>query len=367
MQPRSILDIRVLGSFLLCLAAHPAAAQTLIATDDEFAVPYDVDLVVEAFGVLENDTLDDENAGENGATAELLVDVSHGTLALASDGSFTYSPGPTFDGSDSFVYRAVSLPAVSGAATVSLSACSPGPQVFTCWNETAFRAKATELGLFSIEEGFEDVTTWGGIRSPNTALSVTSQRVVWRTNDFDATHTDPPAPPPPAPNQITTGSGAARSGGWGIWDAMHGYAWGSAATCDIDNPPAHCLHHDGVTINPAPGEAPLYGAGGYFTGIHGANISLVIDGDIANPVGGGTIPVGPHLFFGVLDTAGFAELQFRELDGKNGQALYVWADDFTILLGSPPIPAPAMSLSGLFGLGLALVFAAQQSLIRKRD
>ena len=92
----------------VCLVSigAPAFAQVLVANDDTFAIPYDLSLDVEAFGVLDNDELDDENAGEGGATAQLVSDVSHGTLALASDGSFTYSIGPSFDGSDSFVYRA---------------------------------------------------------------------------------------------------------------------------------------------------------------------------------------------------------------------------------------------------------------------
>jgi hypothetical protein len=52
---------------------------------------------------------------------------------------------------DSFVYRAV-FGGVSDQATVTLTACSGGPQIFTCWKESAFLAKAVALGhpsLFS--------------------------------------------------------------------------------------------------------------------------------------------------------------------------------------------------------------------------
>ena len=75
-----------------------------MANDDSYGIPYGEDLVVEASGVLDNDTLDGENAGENGATVELVTDVANGALTLATNGSFTYAPGPGFDGIESFVF-----------------------------------------------------------------------------------------------------------------------------------------------------------------------------------------------------------------------------------------------------------------------
>jgi hypothetical protein len=347
-------------SILFLGVVSPAGAQVLVASDDEFAIPYDFTLVVEAFGVLENDTLDGENAGEGGATAELLVDVIHGTLALASDGSFTYSPGPSFDGSDSFVYQAVFSPAPPAMATVQLSACSGGPQIFTCWNETAFRAKAAEFGHPSFDEGFEDDEVWGSVRSPNSALTVSHLGIKWRANDFDPTHTDPPAPPAPPQHQMTTGSGAAISGLWGAYDPLHGYAWGTPTQCDVDMPPDHCRHHDGLTIRREAGLTPLHGMGGYFSGIHGANVGFVLDGDFLNPIGGGKLVVGSSVFFGVIDAGptGFTELQFRELDGKIGPSLFLWADDFTILAESSAIAVPALSPHALLGLGLVLMLTA---------
>ncbi|MCP4004791.1 MAG: hypothetical protein GY725_11395 [bacterium] len=344
--------------------AGSADAQVLVANDDEFGIPWGLTLVVEEPGVLENDTLDGENAGESGATAELVSDASHGTLVLASDGSFTYSPGPSFNGSDSFIYRALASPATPVEATVSLTACWGGPQVFTCWNESAFRAKIAELGHPSFDESFEDDATWGASRHPSSSLSVISQGIEWRANDFDPTHTDPPAPTPPAPNTVQTGPGANRTGSWGVWDGQHGYAWGTAGTCDVDTPPAHCVHHDGITLQRVPGLNPIFGAGGYFTGIHGANMGFVLDGDYQNPIDGGKIWVGPHVFFGIVDAGpvGFSEIQFRELDGKIGQALYVWADDFTIV--ADPLAVPVPTLSPVWLLGLVLVIAVAGCSIR---
>jgi len=354
----------ILAWFIVAVAGS-AHAQVLLAEDDSFYVPLGEPLVIEAFGVLDNDTLDGESAGESGATAELVTDASHGTLALSSVGSFTYSPGATFDGTDSFVYRAVFATA-SDEATVTLTACGGGPQIFTCWKEAAFIAKADALGLPRFGEGFEDDAVWGAARSPNNLLSVNSRGFEWRANDFDPTHTDPPQPPPPPPNEITTGSGPARTGQWGIYDVEHGYATGTSVQCDIDNPPEHCLYHDGYTISRGTGSGPFYGAGGYFSGTHGANVAIVLDGDWQNPIGGGVVYVGDYHFFGVIDAGptGFAEVQFRETDGKVGQLLLIFADDFT-LLAEPTIAVPTLDVPGIIGLGVLLACVGGGGLVRR--
>jgi hypothetical protein len=78
---------RSVGYLALLIAATsgPAYGQVIVAGEDSYEVASGETLVIEPFGVLDNDTLDDEAAGENGATAELMTDVSHGTLALSSD------------------------------------------------------------------------------------------------------------------------------------------------------------------------------------------------------------------------------------------------------------------------------------------
>ncbi len=304
---------------LLMVSAVSVQAQVLTAYDDDFGIPFGITMVIEAFGVLDNDILDGENAGESGSTAELVTDVVHGTLVLNSDGSFTYSPGPTFDGSDSFVYRAV-FGAVSNQATVRLIACTGGPDVFVCWNETAFLTKASEYGYVSFQEGFEDDAAWGIARSPYTAPLISSRGVQWQSNHAWS----------PDWNEITTGPGPARTGLWGVYDPEHGAATGTPGECDIDNPPEYCLYHDGFTGILEPGMIPLRGVGGYITGIYGANVGIVLDDLTLFP--GGHVGSG-FQFFGVIDTrtAGFRQFEFRELDGKIGQALYIWADDFTLL------------------------------------
>lgn len=63
-------------------------------------------LTVAAPGVLENDT-SNVLAPNDGLTAQLVADVTHGTLALNANGGFSYTPAAGFSGDDSFSYKAV--------------------------------------------------------------------------------------------------------------------------------------------------------------------------------------------------------------------------------------------------------------------
>jgi hypothetical protein len=109
----------------------------------------------------------------------------------------------------------------------------------------------------------------------------------------------------------------------------------------------------------------LLGAGGYFGGTAGANVAIVLDGDWQNPIGGGTLFVGSQQFFGVIDAGpvGFTEVQFREVDGKIGQQLLIFADDF-ILLGEPAAGVPALGAPGVIALGLLLFVTGSRYLRR---
>lgn len=328
-----------LGLLILCDAGS-TSAQVLEATDDSYGLPHGEPLVVEFYGILDNDILDGESAGENGATAELVTDVNHGNLALNPDGSFSYSPGATFDGTDSFVYRAV-FGTATAQATVTLSACSGGPDVFTCWNETAFLAKAAEWGLSGFQEGFEDDAAWGLARSPLAEPVVTSQGIQWMTNNSGA----------PSFNKITTGSGAARTGEWGVFDPNHGFATGSEFECDVDNPDTVCLYFDGFSGIREPVRGVLSGVGGYISGTYGGRVEILLDGE-ATP-GGGRVTAG-YQFFGVIDTraTGFTQFEFREVDGKVGQALYIFGDDFTLLTPAPsPVEESRTGSSRIFFAG----------------
>jgi hypothetical protein len=63
-----------------------------------------------------------------------------------------------FDGVDEFTYRAQFGP-TSADAVVTMIACTGGPEVFTCWNESAFATKVAEAGFHTFLEGFEEATT----------------------------------------------------------------------------------------------------------------------------------------------------------------------------------------------------------------
>ncbi len=311
------------------LAFAGAAQAQLVTQDDTFAVPLGGDLLVEAPGVLDNDTVGGDPAADFGATIDgVIVDVSYGTLVLNSDGSFTYAPAFDFPGLDSFTYQA-SVGVETSQSTVTLSACNGGPSVFTCWKEAPYLAKLGELGYPTFHEGFEDDAVWGVVRSPDTALSVVSQGITWQTNH----------PDPPASNEITTGGGASVTGLWGVYDPNHGYATGTPGTCDTNNPPVECLYQDGVTGSVA-GAGTLFGAGCFFTGTDQANLVVILNGGA--PIGLGKISVGSEQFFGVIDTSGFTTFRFEEIDGKVGQSRYVFADDFSF---------------GSFDVGLASLFA----------
>ncbi|MCD6527107.1 MAG: tandem-95 repeat protein [Desulfuromonas sp.] len=77
-----------------------------VAADDFYETDEDVSLVVDGTidpTVLANDNdLDLDTLTVNTTP---VVDVSHGSLTLNADGSFTYVPGDNFNGNDSFVYQ----------------------------------------------------------------------------------------------------------------------------------------------------------------------------------------------------------------------------------------------------------------------
>ena len=72
-----------------------------------------------ATGVLVNDS--DIDSPTSSLTAVVEVGPQHGSLTLNSNGSYTYTPTPSYLGSDSFTYRAFDGTLVSNVATVSIS------------------------------------------------------------------------------------------------------------------------------------------------------------------------------------------------------------------------------------------------------
>src|SRR5262249_25650916 len=73
-----------------------------VGNSDAYAVAPDHMLhVTAAHGILSNDTDTDSPL----LTARLIVSPRHGTLHLNADGSFDYTPEPSYAGEDAFTYR----------------------------------------------------------------------------------------------------------------------------------------------------------------------------------------------------------------------------------------------------------------------
>ncbi len=88
-----------------------------VAAHDSYSTDEDTTLSVPAPGVLANDT----DADGDTLTTKLLTDVANGTLTLAPDGRFDYTPDPDFHGTDHFVYVANDGYYDSNTATVAIT------------------------------------------------------------------------------------------------------------------------------------------------------------------------------------------------------------------------------------------------------
>jgi hypothetical protein len=74
------------------------------AGDDTYVIAVDLVLIVAAPGVLGND-IDVEGISDLGVDTGSVTGPSNGSLSIAADGSFTYTPNPSFVGADEFWYR----------------------------------------------------------------------------------------------------------------------------------------------------------------------------------------------------------------------------------------------------------------------
>jgi len=89
-----------------------------VAADDSYSTNEDTVLVVTTPGVLANDS--DVDTPLAGLSAVLISTTSNGMLTFSPDGSFSYTPNPHFNGTDSFTYRADNGSATSNLATVTI-------------------------------------------------------------------------------------------------------------------------------------------------------------------------------------------------------------------------------------------------------
>lgn len=91
-------------------------------------------------GVLANDT----NPNPGPLTAVLVTGVSSGTLTLAPNGSFTFTPAAGFSGNVTFTYRATAGPLQSNTATVTI-AVAPGNAAPNAVNDSYTTPEDTQL------------------------------------------------------------------------------------------------------------------------------------------------------------------------------------------------------------------------------
>jgi len=108
---------------------NPTAAE---AVADAYSGTEDTQLTVAAPGVLGNDT----DAEGNVLAAVKKSDAAHGTVDLAADGSFTYTPDSDWSGIDSFTYAADDGAGESVAVTVTITV-APATDTITIGNADA--------------------------------------------------------------------------------------------------------------------------------------------------------------------------------------------------------------------------------------
>ncbi|MBL8136654.1 MAG: cadherin-like domain-containing protein [Acidobacteria bacterium] len=104
------------GAWRVAIAATPTAV------GDHYGVLHGMPRAIPAPGVLANDV----PSGGGTLTATLVTTTTHGTLSLAADGGFTYTPAAGFAGADAFTYTATNTLGTSGAATTLLEVTAPG-------------------------------------------------------------------------------------------------------------------------------------------------------------------------------------------------------------------------------------------------
>jgi uncharacterized repeat protein (TIGR01451 family) len=175
-----------------------------VAADDMYQLPQGGLLIVPTpIGVLANDSDVDADM----LTAVLVTDVSSGTLNLDPSGSFIYTPGAGFPGTDTFTYHASDGTDTSNEATVTLTGGSGYDLALTK------TASPTTVGP-SGETTFTVTVTNNG-PSTTTGIEVTDQ-----IPDFETTVTD---------IQTTQGTFTEASARWVVGDL----AAGESATLTI--------------------------------------------------------------------------------------------------------------------------------------
>lgn len=148
-----------------------------VAGNDSYSTDEDRAVTVTAPGVLD----DDSDADGDPLTAVIVTNPANGSLTLEANGSFTYTPNPGFNGSDSFTYRANDGSASSNTAsvTIAVGAINDGPTITGIADQTIDEDAATAvlpLTVGDAETAAGSLTVSG--RSSNTTLVPAANIVV---------------------------------------------------------------------------------------------------------------------------------------------------------------------------------------------
>ena len=200
---------------------------------------------------------------------------------------------------------------------------------------TTYTDEATYLAALSsyvrVSESFED-NDWNLVRSailnPQTLPSITNLGLTWE-NRF------------PLDGDVTTGDGAGdvHHGNWLFYASPHGNYGSTILDCTI---PGECS--DGFTIT-SDTAGMLYGVGGWFTGLGGAEFNIYLD-DVEVTGAGGSAN-NTWQFYGVIDTDGFSKVDIKESSGKTGDYNFIWADDFTFGVTTLPLSPGSLEFSAV--------------------
>ena len=125
-QGSSTFDVSTSATLTQVVDAAPNQPPTAV-NDPSYTVLEDGSLNVNSGnGVLKNDS--DPDSGPSALVARNASDPANGTVVLASNGSFTYTPDPDFNGTDTFTYEAFDGAAASTATvTVTVTAVNDVP------------------------------------------------------------------------------------------------------------------------------------------------------------------------------------------------------------------------------------------------
>ncbi|MEM7053134.1 MAG: Ig-like domain-containing protein [Pseudomonadota bacterium] len=137
-------DVTVSPAVLVTLNINPVNDPPT-ARSDSFIADENVELIIPAPGVLDNDS-DPENEE---IVAELISEPESGTVQLNEDGSFSYVPEVNFRGLDTFEYRALDGSGAESLATVEINVTQPP----TATNDVYFVDQDTAIEVTDPEQG----------------------------------------------------------------------------------------------------------------------------------------------------------------------------------------------------------------------